>query len=275
MPQLTFEIKSKVDVNQIISASDLKRLFLAGIPIDKLDTLPDETLDFYINAARDYIEQELTILLNKQIVTENQDFDISSWQHWNHIRVNYPAVYCLLLQGFLGTTKQVDYPSRWLVCKKDSTGKLYSRNIAMVPTQNATSNELVIYSGIMPNAGFFTGQRNIPTYWTAQYITGFDVIPPAIINAIGMLAAMPILMLLNDLIVKGNRNFPGIGFGVTNNSISLDGLSQSSGSYVNGNSTIFGAKIKEFKDLLFGDGKRAGMIEDLRNFYGSIIWGVA
>src|ERR1700744_517044 len=171
MPRITFNIKSYVNVNQVISAKDIKSIFLAGLPLDKLDLIPDDTYDFYINAAIEFLEQQLCLKLNKQIITENKDFNYDDWQHWSFIKTTYPAVFAISLQGFLGTTKQVDYPQGWLSCRQTSDGALYSRSIFLVPTQNATQNELIVYSGIMPNAGFFAGHQQIPNYWYMQYIT--------------------------------------------------------------------------------------------------------
>lgn len=269
MPQLVFNIKSKVDTDQVLSAKELRTLFLAGIPMDKLDIIPDDTIDFFINAATNFVEQQLTIKLNKQIITEDKDFDFANWQSWNHLPVTYPASFCISLTGYLNTVKQVDYPASWVTCRKTSDGVLYSRNMAIVPTQSATQSQLIIYTGLMPNAGYFSGREHIPNYWSVQYVTGFDNIPQAIIQTIGMIAAIQVLMIVSDMIVKGNKNYPGIGFGISSNSISLDGLSQNTGAYTNGQYTVFSAKIKQYQDQLMNPDR--GLLPSLRDYYGGII----
>jgi hypothetical protein len=85
-----------------------------------------------------------------------------------------------------------------------------------------------------------------------------------------MTAAIQILLLIDDLISKGSRTMPGLGFGVTNNSISLDGLSQSSGTYKSGTATIFSAKIKLYQDQLMNPDR--GLLQSLRDYYGGIIF---
>ena len=273
MPQITFQISSKVDVNQILSAKDMKGIFLAGLPLDKLDLLDDSTYDFYINAATDFIEQQLTIKLNKTIISEDKDFGQDDFTHWGFIQASYPAVVAVSLNGYFGETLQVKYPKQWLSCRSTSDDKLYSRQIYIVPAQNSAQSNLLIYSGLMPNAGFFGANRTIPQYWKLSYVTGFDNIPQTIVQAIGMVATIQMLGILSDLIVKGGKNLPGIGFGVSSKSISLDGLSQNSGTYLNGNNSIFGARIKQMSDQLMNPEK--GLLESLRQYYGGIILGSA
>lgn len=274
MGVITFNIKSKVDTHQVFSAKDIKDMFLTGLPLDKLNLISDDVYDFYINSAIEFIENQLCLKLNKQIITENKDFFLDDWQQWNYVKTTYPAVLALSLQGFLGTTKQVDYPKGWLSCRKTSDGVLYSRNIYMVPTQNSTQSELIVYSGIMPNAGFFTGHRQIPNYWNIKYITGFDKIPANILQAIGMVASIPLLGIISDMLIRGNKNMGGLGYGVSSKSISLDGLSQSVSTYANGQTGLFGARIKQMSEQLGIRGEQ-GLLQQLIDYYGSFIWGVA
>lgn len=272
MGSITFNIKSTVNIQQVLSASDIKSLFLVGLPLDKLNAIPDETYDFYINSAIEFIENLLCLKLNKQIIAENKDFYIDDWQNWSFIKCTYPNVFALKMQGFLGTTKQVDYPAGWLSSRKTSDGVLYSRMVYMVPTQNSTQQELIVYSGIMPNAGFFTGHRQIPNYWAMEYVTGFDKIPANILQAIGMLAAIPLLGLISDMLLAGNKNIAGMGYGVASKSISLDGLSQTVSTYANGQYGVFGARIKQMGEQLMNE--KNGLLANLQSYYGNFIWGI-
>lgn len=273
MPQLTLNILSAKKTSQVFSPKDLRENFLAGIPLEKLDQIPESTFDFYISSAQEQVENYLNLKLGKTIIEEEKDFNRDDWVNWNFIKTSYPCVHPLTLDGYLGATKQVNYPSSWISSRKTNDGKLYSREIYLVPTQNAAHNEVIVYSGIMPNAGFFNGSRAIPDYWTIKYITGFDTVPNDIIQAIGMIAAIQILGIVSDMYIGGSKMGGGLGFGVSSKSISIDGLSQSVSGYANGQTGVFGARIKMYGDQLLHPEK--GLLKQLIEYYGTFIMGVA
>jgi hypothetical protein len=76
----------------------------------------------------------------------------------------------------------------------------------------------------------------IPNYWYVQYETGFplDKIPADLMNLIGMLASIPLLAISGDLILQG----------MSSNSLSIDGLSQSVSAPSTG---AYGARINEYR----------------------------
>lgn len=267
MPSLTLQIRTSIRPFQVVSAQTIRMQHLFGLPLNSKDgqEIPDSTFDFYIQAAYAMLENALGLKFAKQLVEETRDFNLDNWTKWGYMRVTYPVVCPVKLDGFLGTTRQVHYPRAWLSTRKTSDGKTYSRQINLVPTQNTSQSDAIIYSGIMPQAGFFSGHSQIPNYWNVAYVTGYDEIPYDIMQALGMLAAFPILGLLGDIMLP----WPGIA----SKSISIDGLSQSISSYVNGTSGAFGARLKQYQDQLFDE--RTGMIELLKNSYSAIIWATA
>lgn len=267
MSTLTLQVKSNIKPYQIISAKQIKETYLFGLPLSTKDgrEIPDKTIEFYVQSAFEMLENTLGLKFLKQAVEERRDFNADNWQKWGYIKVTYPVICPIHLYGFLGTTRQVNYPKDWMSVKTTTDGKSYSRQINLVPTQNSSQSDAIIYSGIMPQAGFFSGHGSIPNYWSIKYITGFDEVPADITHTIGMLASLPILGILGDIMLP----WPG----VASKSISIDGLSQSISSYVNGTSGAFGARLKQYSDQLFNS--QIGSVQALKDIYSSIIWAVA
>lgn len=245
MPSITLSIQFKKNTNLALSAVEVKSLFLFGIPIydpaNPKTFIPDETFDFYIQAAQDEIENYLTLKIGRLAYKENRDFVFDDWISWGFVPVTYPVVKPVKLQGFMNTTLQVDYPEQWLSSKQQSPGEdLYSRQVNLVPITGAanvlTGNS--IYVGVAPYIGYF-GNKQIPNYWEMTYITGFHKVPNDIAYAIGKLATIGILNILGDI--------PPIGAGIASKSVSIDGLSQSVSSTQSATNAAYGARIGEYK----------------------------
>lgn len=265
MPTLTFNIKYTVGANQLLSASDIRKNFLWGINLEKYgNSMSDDVLDYHIQAAITQFENFLQLKFTKQVIQEQKDFDADAWAAWGYIKTSYPVVCPVSLFGFLGTVQQVNYPDTWLSSKHTNDGK-YERMLHLVPNTNSTQSELVTYTGILPNINYFSSQQ-IPNYWQVTYVTGFDVLPYDLANAIGKLATINILTAAQD----GLLFAPGIA----STSISLDGLSQNLSSFANASSGVFGPRIKQYATDLWGDGKVLGEMKRLYDQWAAISWGV-
>lgn len=258
MPSISFVSKYKVDLTTIISSKDIRDNYLFGISLEKNGkVITDDMIDYYISAATESIERELNIKLAKTIISEQKDFYADDWKTWGYIKGTYPIVCPLYLNGKLGSIEQVRYPLSWLSARKTSDGKLFSRLLYMVPNTGASYSEVVVFSGLMPLTRTYGSQPQIPNYWQLSYITGFDRVPQDIINAISKLATINILMIASDFLVRN--------LGVSSQSVSIDGLSQSTSSFVNGQSGIFGSRVKQYTDELTKE------IANLRNYYNDIL----
>jgi hypothetical protein len=244
MPSITLSIQYQKNRNIALSPSELKALYFFGIPIndpaDPKTLIPDETFDFYIEAAQREIENFLTIKIGRQAYKEKRDFVHDDWMKWGYVPLTYPAVKALNCRGFMNTTMQVDYPEHWLSTKEQTGEEFFYRQMHLVPVSGAanvlTGNS--IYVGIAPYIGYF-GSAQIPNYWEMTYITGFHKVPLDIVHAIGKLAAIGILNILGDI--------PPIGAGIASKSISIDGLSQSVSSTQSATNAAYGARIGEYK----------------------------
>lgn len=278
MPQITLTAKYGKNLNTPFSAQDLRDKFLAGIPNDfKGQSIPDSTIEFYINSAMEQLESYLGLKLNRQVITETRDFYMDDWSQWGFIKATYPVQCALALDGYMGDVKQIIYPPEWLSVRKTNDNKTFTREFRIVPNgasvgfTNTTS--ILVLGSAYPILNWWRSNRSIPNYWALKYITGFpdDKIPNDILQAIGMIATIPILGIYSDMYISNK----GLGLGVASKSISLDGLSQSVSSYANGQSGIFGARMKQYGDALWGGaGQKSGLLEMLKDAYSGIVFAV-
>jgi len=140
------------------------------------------------------------------------------------------------LFGYISDIPQIQYPQEWLSARKTSDGELYHKNLYLVPGNGSAKTNAIVYSGITPHLGFL-GTAQIPQYWKITYCTGFATIPEDLKNYIGKLASLNIFQVLGDLV---------LGAGISNQSLSIDGLSQSIGTVNSANSAAYGARIKSY-----------------------------
>lgn len=244
MVQQSFNIKFKVNEGLIFSPSNLLEHFLYGIKVEAKDgsVLGTDVIEQKIKSAQNKIENDLMIKLFRQVFEENTDFDRENYKNWSFMKMLYPVREPLQISGYLGKTQQIVYPLSWASQISRTDERLYERTLHLVPAgSNATvQNTSVVFSGITPHLGFY-GYQTIPNYWTVKYCTGFKIVPDNIIEAIGKLAAIPILGILGDVV---------FGAGLSSMSLSIDGLSQSLGTTAGGGNSIFSARIKQYTEEL-------------------------
>ena len=259
MPNLNFTSSFKKNSGLVLSAKEIRESYLYGITLnhDVFGSLSDETIEFYIRDAQQQLENYLNLKLQKQIFQDNLHFVSDDWRSWGYINTTYPVQLPLSLDGFLNTTKQVTYPREWLTSKKNGDEKLAHRSIYIVPAGNTSSvSSSVIFAGIIPQLGYL-GSRTIPYYWTANYVTGFDVIPGDILNAIGKFTAISLLLIAGDQIL-GKA-------GVHSTSLSIDGLSQG----LTSSPSAYSTRIKLYQDDL-----TQRLLPLMKGTYTGIIFGV-
>ena len=238
MPSVTYTAKYNKNDELVISPEELQELYFFGTPIvdPNGSGMSTESIRYYIKAAQTEVEQWLNIKLNKQIIEEEKDFHWADFQSWGYIRLTYPIVEPVSLFGFISDVQQIQYPTEWLSVRKTSDGQLYHNNLYLVPGNSSARTNAIVYSGITPHLGFL-GRTQIPNYWKITYCTGFDSIPENLKNFIGKLAAINIFHILGDII---------LGAGIANQSISIDGLSQSVATTASATNSGYGARIQGY-----------------------------
>lgn len=269
MAKYTFETSYKKNTDLVISVAEFKKKFLWGLDLAKYgNDMPDHVYENMIQAAQDKIEEYLQIKLFEQLYHEDKSFWNEDWKNWGYIPTQFPVKCPIEVAGWLGTIRQTLYPREWLSAKKTSDGQYLHRMLYLVPNVNSTYNQVIVFSGMLPNINYMAN-RQIPNYWRISYVTGFErgKIPSTILQVIGKIAAIDILTIASD----GMSFAPGVG----SVSISLDGLSQNLSSVMSGKNGIFGPRVSQYSQDLFGDGKVEGELKRLRQNYTDVIFGVA
>jgi hypothetical protein len=269
MSELHFKVRYAKDTSLIMSVSDFKKLFLFGLNIQRYgQPMPDEVYEQMLRTAQEKMEEFLQVKLVQQLYTEDKAFWNTDWQNWGYIPTQFPVKCPIDLSGYFGAIKQTTYPKEWLSAKSTSDGQYLLREVTIVPNVASAYSQNIVFQGVLPNINYY-GNRQIPNYWRLTYVTGFDrnKIPQSIVTAIGKLAALDILAIASDALLP----YPGVG----STSISLDGLSQSISSFASGTNGIFGARVKQYGDDLYGKTGRDGELKRLYDTYGAIIWGCA
>lgn len=255
--ETTLLSKYKINSDLLLSAEELKSIYLFGVPVKDRNgvSISNDTLNFYIKSSQEQLEQYLDLKFKKQIYTETLTFTAEDYYNWSYLRTSFPIVCPILLEGFLNTTKQVEYPKDWLVAKKSNDGVLYHRNLYIVPAGNATAlTQAQLFTGMLPNLSYL-GLARIPQYWTVTYSTGWDKVPTNLIDIVGKLAAINIFRISGDLIIS-----PGI----SSMSLGIDGLSQSM------SAKAYDNRIKSMLDEL-----TQKLLPQAKDYYKGYIFGVA
>lgn len=252
MPTLRLKIPYAVNSNLIISPAELLEMYFFGTPPRKKDgeTMSEETIRHYIEAAQEQVESYLSLKIKKQVVEETADFDRADYAAWGYVRTAYPIRRVRRLVGFYGDMKQVEYPFTWLSVPRPANNA-YSRYLNLMPSaSNGLASNSVVYSGTLPLG--FTSQTQMPNYWRVTYETGFAPVPEQVVKVIAQLAAIGIFLIIGDLI---------LGAGVASQSLSIDGLSQSVSSTASTSSSGYGARVNELRKNVLSE------LEALRDLY--------
>lgn len=246
MPKFSLNIEFNKNGGLVMSPSNLQNLYLAGIPLcyPNGGKVSQELIKQKLLSAQKYIENFLSIKLNKQIIEEEQDFNRQEFTSWGYIRTVFPINHAKKLEGRINNISQITYPESWLSVK-DSTDTTSFRNLHIIPNTKGAAEQnqySVVYSGISPTVGYF-GAQSIPNYWRVTYCTGWDIedLPYDILDVIGKIAAIQVLAITGDLI---------FGAGVGNQSISIDGISQTYSTTKGGGKGAFAGRIEQYKNEL-------------------------
>lgn len=246
MPSITLQIKYGKSEGLVINPSDLSELYLNGIPLcyPNGGKITDETIKQKILSSQKQLESFLSIKLYKQVVTENKDFIREEFKNWGYVKTTFPISKPLELQGYINEVKQVDYPSEWLSVKKGNDTTKF-RNLFLIPNTDGgavMTQHAFVFSGITPHMGFF-GTNFIPNYWNIKYCSGWDSndIPYDLVDAVAKHAAIQVLAISGDLV---------FGAGIGNQSISIDGISQTYSTTKGGGKGAFSGRIGQYAEEL-------------------------
>jgi hypothetical protein len=244
--------------DNILTVKELKEVYLTGVDLtdDEGNAYPARLFEWSILFAIDWAERELDIKLRpEQISWEKHDYYRLDYQQWMFIKLKHAPIIDDLdgadltsLQSSLtrvqvvwpnASSSIIEFDQRWIQLR-EALGQM---NI--VPTTGTISDVLFTAGGaFLPLlAG---GLDFVPNMIRVQYTAGFreGEVPYSIREVVGKKAAMAPLNTAGDLIV---------GAGIANQSISIDGLSQSIGTTSSATNSGYGARIGIYRDSLKKD----------------------
>jgi hypothetical protein len=242
--------------NESITTQFLRDNYLFGIPLEDMygNKMKEGLLQHYIDAAVEYTQRILQIVIKPiDIVDEIHDYYAGDFQNWSFLQAfKKPIIEVTNLSMYMGTRKMVEIPLDW-IRKYEISGQ-----IQLFPVSGSTGSMILTQSGsFLPTiAGMYS---SAPSMWRLSYRAGMEELPSDIVEFIMKRASIGVLQVWGDLI---------IGAGIANQTISIDGLSQSIGTTQSPEFTGAGARIKSYQDDMKDLERR------LRDTYVGINFGV-
>lgn len=253
-PESGFSTEEATSWNQV-TVSNIKNNYLFGIDLSDANgnPLPPDLFVHYINASVDYLQNLLDIVITPTEFTERHDYVRSDYMNWGFIQLDHNPVRTVKrLSLMYGNERSVDIPSDWIQLDK-LTGQ-----ITLFPAAGSANSLIIGQTGTLFG---FQGWNYAPMMWEVEYEAGIDendkTVPVSLLKeAVSKRASCGILNVWGDLI---------IGAGIANQSVSIDGISQSIGTT---QSAMFGgasARVTEYtKDL------QENILPVLRQKFGGI-----
>lgn len=261
MASITFTIKYGKNEGLSISPSELVSQYLFGLELCTKDgkTIPNETIVQKIFAAQEKIQKFLSLRLNREVISEQRDFLKGDYNSWGYLTTSFQIKDILSLEGFINTTRQVQFPAEWISKFKATQEDILVKTLHIVPAGNTTpTSSSVVFAGLYPNIGYF-GIDGIPNYWTIKYVTGFDTVPAELREALSKMAAIELLAIIGDLVLSP---------GMASQTLAYDGLSQAMMTTKSPNTSAYAARIKQYADDL------ALELPRLKDWYKGLTFGV-
>lgn len=219
-----------------INSEFLRGNYLFGIPLQDQygNQMKEGMLDHYIKAAIQHTQRMLQVVIEPEdIVDEVHDQYRNDFENWAFFQLHKrPIINVTSLTMYYGSTKAYDIPRDWI--RPYST----SGQIQLMPNAGSAGSMIITAGGAF--GGMVSSRFSYaPSMWRISYRAGMDEIPDDLVEYIMKRASVGILQVWGDLI---------IGAGIANQTISIDGLSQSIGTTQSPEFSGAGARIKNYND---------------------------
>jgi hypothetical protein len=214
----------------------LKDNYLFGIPLEDMygKQMDNGLLEHYIKAAVEQAQRAFQIVMEPQdVATEIHDYYAGDYNSWSFLQLHKkPVIEVSSLSMWFGTNKMFDIPKDWI--RIDAI----SGQLQLFPVSGSSGSLILTQNGsFIP---FTVGMYSYaPSIWRVSYKAGIEDIPEDLVEYIMKRASIGVLQVWGDLI---------IGAGISNQTISIDGLSQSIGTTQSPEFSGAGARIKNYMD---------------------------
>lgn len=222
-----------------LNSQFLRDYYLFGIPLEDMygNKMKEGLLDHYLMAAIEYTQRTLQVTIKPTVIeSEVHDYYSTDMTNWGFMQLHKrPVIEVTQLGMWYGVQQLYNIPQDWV--------RVYSipGQIELFPMSGSAGSILITANGglaLPMMAGMYS---NAPSMWRVTYRAGMETIPEDIAEFIMKRASVGILQVWGDLI---------IGAGIANQTISIDGLSQSIGTTQSPEFSGAGARIKNYMDDL-------------------------
>ena len=219
-----------------VNSKFLRENYLFGVPLEDMygNKMKEGMLEHYIKSAIHHTQRMLQITIEpEEVVDELHDYSASDYASWGFMQLHKrPILEITDMSMNFGDTKMFQIPSDW-IRKYDISGQ-----VTLFPTQGSAGSLMLTQGGsYLPYV--MGGWATAPQMWKISYRVGMEDIPEDMVEYIMKRASVGILQVWGDLI---------IGAGIANQTISIDGLSQSIGTTQSPEFSGAGARIKNYMD---------------------------
>lgn len=233
-------------------AKDIMENYLFGIPfVDENGVnVKPRMINYHLDVAKSRFEHVFDQPLLSRRFVEPHDYKIQDYDKFSYVQLfKFPILTVDQIQlQYIPQENLIDLPIEWV--------RTYnmSGQIQIVPTTAAISQFIISGSGNMPH--IFGAKDYFPSLIHVNYTAGFetDKIPHVVIHWLCMHAAINLLSIAGDLIIR-----PGI----RNISIGLGSLSQTIGT-TKSEKGAFSGRVSQYENEL------KEIEQDIRRFYKSI-----
>lgn len=223
----------------LITIQDIKRRFLFGVKFVDNDgnVIPEVVFQDAVQDAISEFEHDYNLTLTPTTYTEKRDYNLNDYRNWGYLQLNHrPVTQIKSIKLKTGNNSVLtEIPLDWV--------RLYTETgqVQITPTSGAYTTFNMNGSMWMPH--LYGSYSSFPQLFEIEYVAGFeqDKIPRIVNSYIGLNAAIPLLLIAGDLI---------IGAGISSQSISLDGLSQSVNSTLSAENSGYGGRVREYRQEL-------------------------
>jgi hypothetical protein len=277
------EIISYRDTN-LPTVEEIRRRWCFGLPLyDSVgNEMDDEDIQEYVDSAVALMERKLGVRLKPTVIRTDAearglvegvdyevseppyDYDAKAYANWGFLQLRERPASKL-------TGAKLVLPNGVVVVDFMATPewvKFYPETAQMQIVPYAGSATVFgMLGGSQTGFSFMTGKinRNMPQMWYIDYVSGYaqNKIPKDIVNIVAKIASSDILGVAGEALKAG----------ITNMSTSIDGLSESVGTTVSSNSTLYGAHIKQFTEDIdkFFDEKETGARSSARGLTFTVL----
>jgi len=234
--------------------ADVKMRYLFGIPLTSSitgETIPDEAIQFYINAAISEIEHMLDIYITPVKFYEQHDYirENFNW-NYNFLKLNHSPILNvskveLSFTNDPGAQGFVQFPLEFVHVQSQEG------IMQLVPAFGTSTSGFLLsaFGGAQFHAMRAMGMSTFPGGVRIEYTAGLeqDKIPAMIAQLIGMTGALQVLSSLGPILYPNNSE-----------SLGIDGVSQSSS----------GAGVRHFADRIdYLTKERDRQLEIVKGYY--------